>query len=327
MTPATYRGAGRRRMAVLAGVLGSLVLCILFAGCTAGSTSGRYTVTLITEDEHSLGAQAPAPGDVVIIGGIVTIESGSALNGSVYLLGGTVRVSGRIDGTLTAFAGTATLSSTAVVAGDLVEAGGAVVREPGSVILGRVVEEPNPAAAAGTGADWGFGERLLLWAAGVLLMAGLGALAGLAVPRPIARVAAAARYPLVAGALGALVLISALPLMAAMIFTLFLIPIAIVVLVILGVGVAYGLIGTGRNLGELIARRRNRAWSPSVTTGIGTAIVTAVLLLVGEVPILGVIVTAATVMVALGSAFLTAFGLRSFTPPADFDEDVARGSR
>lgn len=298
---------------------------LLLAGCAGDAASGRYTVTLITESEHVVGVDAPALGDLVVLGGTVTVEPGAELDGSIYLLGGDVQVAGQLDGTLTAFAGTARLMGTAQIAGDVVEAGGEVVREPGATVLGSIVQETNPASAIDAGVGLGMGAQVLWSAAAVLVMAGLAWLSSRAAPRSAGRVAAAGRYPIVAGALGALVLVAALPLLTAMVFTLFLIPVALVVLVVLGVAGAFGIIGIGRILGQWIARSRTWALSGAAATALGTAILTTGLLLVGRIPFVGFAVSAVTAMVAVGAVFLTGFGLRNYTPPADPDGFVDAG--
>lgn len=317
MTGLRSRSPWRR---INAGALLAAVVGLLLAGCASDAAPGRYTVTLVNENEHVVGADAPALGDLVVLGGAVTLEAGSELDGSIYVLGGEAHIAGRLDGTLTAFAGAARLSSTAVVTGDVVEAGAEVVRDPGAVVLGSVVQETNPASAIDAGAGLGLGAQLL-WSAGVVLaMACLAWLTSRAAPRPLARVASASRYPVVAGALGALVLVAALPLLTAMVFTLFLIPVVLIVVLVLGLAAAYGVIGIGRLLGQAIVDKRKWALGGPAATALGSAVLTTALLLVGRIPILGFSTTAVTAMVTVGAVFLTGFGLRSYTPPADLDE-------
>lgn len=106
-----------------------------------------------------------------------------------------------------------------------------------------------------------------------------------------------------------------------MIFTLFLIPVAGIVLLGLGAATVYGLLAVGRALGVRAARRLGRTWSTPVAAALGTAVLVAALQLIGLVPFAGAAVTGIVVVVAVGAGFLTGFGLRPYTPPDDGIDD------
>jgi hypothetical protein len=304
-----------------------LLLGLLVTGCSTPAETGRYSATLITQQHHVVEDGQVLLGDTVLAGGAVVVEEGAEHRGTVTVLAGEARISGRVAGDLTVLGGTATLTGTAELTGDVVSAGGSLTRDPGAVVRGSITEEPGPATVLERSREPRAPVEWALWSLlGVAAMAGLAWLAARLVPRPLHRTSVAATgFPVVSGALGTLVLITALPLMASMIFTLFLIPVAGIVLLGLGATAVYGLLATGRALGARIARRLGRTWSTPVAAALGTAVLVAALQAVGLVPFAGAAVTAIVVVVSVGAVFLTGFGLRPYTPPDDeIDDDGAQ---
>ncbi|MBB1029573.1 hypothetical protein G6027_01425 [Dietzia sp. SLG310A2-38A2] len=212
-----------------------------------------------------------------------------------------------------------TLTDSAELTGDLAVAGGSLTRDPGAVVRGTVTDEPGAVAVLDrSGRPRASMDRLVWSMLGVAVMAGLAWLVARVAPRPLHRTAnAATTFPVVSGALGTLVLITALPLVASMIFTLFLIPVAGIVLAGLGLSVAYGVLSVGRALGVRIIRRLGRAWPTPAASALGTAVLIAAVQLVGLVPFAGAAVTGIVVVVSLGAVLLTGFGLRPYVPPHD----------
>lgn len=298
-------------------VLLLLLVGLVVSGCSAPAEAGRYSVTLIIEQHHVLKDGQTLVGDTVVAGGTMFLDEGAEHLGSMTVLAGDTRISGRIVGDLTILGGTATLTDTAMITGDLVAAVGAVTRTQGTVVQGSVRN-----ALTASSEPSALGERAAWSLLAVAVMAGLAWLATRLAPRPMHRTAAAATgFPLVSGALGALILIAALPLMASMIFTLFLIPVAGIVLLGVGATAVYGLLATGCELGGHIGRRLGMAWTPSRAASLGTAILMAGLLLIRFVPFVGAGVTAIIFLISVGATFLTAFGLRTYLPPSEFPDD------
>ncbi|WP_298584643.1 polymer-forming cytoskeletal protein [uncultured Kocuria sp.] len=300
-----------------------LLLGLLVTGCSAPADTGRYSVTLITQQHHVVDERQILVGDTVVAGGTVVVAEDAEHRGSLTVLAGEVRISGRVAGDLTVLGGTAALTGTAEITGDVAAAGGALTREPGTMVRGSVTEEPGPATVLERSRRSRAPAERALWSlAGVAVMAGLAWLAARLAPRPLHRTAAAATaFPVISGALGTLVLIAALPLVASMIFTLFLIPVAGIVLLGLGAITVYGLLAAGRALGDRILHRLGRTWSTPRAAALGTAVLVAALQVIGLVPVVGAVVTAAVLVTAVGAVLLTRFGLRPYTPPDDGTDD------
>lgn len=306
-----------------------LWLGLFVTGCGISGETGRHSVTLITQQHHVVESGQILIGDTVVIGGTLVLEEGTVHRGPVTVLAGETLISGQVMGDLSVLGGAATLTDTAEIAGDVAAAEGALTRDAEAVVRGAVTAAPNPAAALerSTQARTPV-ERALWFLTGVTVMAGLAWLTARLAPRPLRRTGAAATdFPVISGALGALVLISVLPLVVSMVFTLFLIPVAGVVLVGFGVAVLCGLLATGRALGVRIIRRLGWALSPPSAAALGTAVLIGGLQAIGLIPFLGALATGIVIVVSVGAVFLTGFGLRGYRPPDDEIEDrSARGA-
>lgn len=308
----------RARARALRPLLVLLLLGLFVAACTPGET-GRYSLTLVTQQRHVVEDRQLLVGDTVVAGGTLVLAEGAEHRGSVTLLAGEVRVSGRVVGDLTVLGGEATLTATAEITGDAAAAGGTVLRDRGAVVRGSLTEEPGPGTVLQrSGEPRSPAEATLWFLVGIAIMTGLAWLTANLVPRPLERTQAAATgYPVVSGALGALALVTALPLGVTMVFTLFLIPVAGILLLALGGTAVFGLIALGRGVGIRVLRRLGRTWSTPRAAALGTAMLVTVLQLVGLVPLLGAAVLGLTVVVCVGAVLLTGFGLRWHTPPDD----------
>lgn len=79
-------------------------------------------------------------GDVVRIGGNVSIAADETVAGDVVVVGGRANVDGEVTGEVVVVAGSAMLGPRAVVRGDVTVVGGSLNRDPQSVIRGEVNE-------------------------------------------------------------------------------------------------------------------------------------------------------------------------------------------
>lgn len=306
----------------------AVLLWALLAGCADTSSpelTGRYSLTVVTEHEHILAADQVGVGPLVVAGGTVVLEPGTQHQGTVLALAGDLVVQGTVDGDLLALGGDVTLTEGSVVTGDLQQAGGTLDRQAGAQVGGRVVQDADVGQVlGGTSEDAGDGwaGRLLWLVVTVVAAAAAAALLVRLAPAASARVRdAGTHHPVVSGALGTLVLVMAPALVVSMVFTVLLVPLALVLLVLLGGLVAYGLLGLGRGLGERLTRRR--ATSPVRSAALGSSLLVAGLHLLGWVPLAGPVVLVVLAAVGTGAVLLTGLGTRRYVPPPDVDDDTA----
>jgi hypothetical protein len=100
--------------------------------------------TTPTLDPRSVEPDRPAVprprrrGEVVRVGGSVTVEADEFVRGDVVAVGGAARINGEVDGNVVAIGGGVTLGPSAFVHGDVTSVGGGVYRDATAVVRGGV---------------------------------------------------------------------------------------------------------------------------------------------------------------------------------------------
>jgi hypothetical protein len=299
-----------------------VLVAILTGGCAGTDETtldGRYSLTVVTENEHTYAAGETSVGPLVIVGGTTALQEGAEHHGTVTTLAGDLTLEGTVHGDLLALGGTIRMGESGVVTGDVQRAGGELVRAQGSTVQGDIVESTDPAElVGGSPADSSVLDRVVWAALTAALMAALAWTLVRLAPRPAGRVrAAATAHPVVSGALGTLVLLTAPALLVSMVFTLVLIPLAIALLIPFAAVVTYGVLGLGLGTGTRITEKLG--WHPSAATtaAIGTALLVAAVHLTGTLPLLGLLTFFVISAVGTGAVLLTALGTRPYVVPAE----------
>lgn len=298
------------------------VVGLLSGGCAAAEEAtldGRYSLTVVTENEHRFGAGEVSVGPLVIAGGTTSFEQGAEHHGTVTTLAGELTLDGTVHGDLLALGGTIRMGESGMVTGDVQQAGGELMRAQGSTVHGNIVESTDPAELVGGSPAASSVLDRIVWAAlTAALMAALAWTLVRLAPRQAGRVRAAATdHPVVSGALGTLVLLTAPALLVSMVFTLVLIPLAIALLIPFAAVIAYGVLGLGLGAGIRITAKLR--WHPpaATTAAIGTALLVAAVHLAGTVPLLGLLTFSVISAVGTGAVLLTALGTRPYVVPAE----------
>lgn len=290
------------------------LLALLALSLSACSPTGLQRLLLVTEGQHTIDENMP--GDLIVLGGSVTVPQGAALQGTLFLLRGGATLAGQVNGDIFQLGGRLVLQAGARIQGDLQAAGGELLRSPQSEIAGNV----------DNGAGVLFSEELTRPPAPPLdrlrkalldsLLLGLAA-ATLArfFPAPLLRVAeSAAHHPAVSAAMGFLVAVVGISLLVTMAYTILLIPVALLGLLVLGAAVAMGWIAWGMLLGQWLFRLfkvgRGTAWAAFA----GTILFGLTQAGLSLIPTLGSIFNLLIALVGFGAVFLTRFGLQRFRP-------------
>jgi cytoskeletal protein CcmA (bactofilin family) len=239
----------------------------------------------------------------VVAGGTTTVPETAAVDGEVYVIGGTAVVEGTVDGDVTLLNGNLSVGSGATVTGTLQTYSGAATIDPGASI-GRVsqFEPPTPSSSPA--------QRIGGFLFQVLLFGGFGWWLVERHPLVVDNVAGAiTEHPLVSGVVGSLGATTLLVLFVYMAFTLVLLPVAIVGLLAEFAVILYGQVVFGSLIGSRL---------PIDHTGGATLAGVAALLfaleLLGLVPYLGGIAQLAVAAVGFGAVVNTYFGLQRFEP-------------
>lgn len=293
------------------------LLALLSLLLTACGTDGLYSLTVVTEGQHELTQNIQ--GDLLILGGNVTLPENNSINGNVHLFLGKFILNGEINGDVSFMNGDLILGDSALLHGDLNLGGGSFHRSPDSVIEGRIntgAGLPLPSVPERESSQDGL---LLLRAILNGLLSGLVAAALIRYfPSGIGRVSEAiTHHSLASGAMGVLVGIVGISLLVTMAYTILLIPISILTLFLLAAGVFLGWVGLGNELGRLLVRVVKRPVRPSLAAFFGMLIFMSAFQLLTSIPMFGGALGIAFASIGLGAVSLTRFGLRRFMPATD----------
>jgi hypothetical protein len=295
-------------------LLGLLLVTFLLTGCQDGIYSG----TLIFSDQHQFGATMRLPGDVLLRAGTAEFAAGSHVDGSIYVVGGTLLMDGDVGGDLLVLDGRVTLGPTAVIGGDLRYSEGTVVQADTAVVRGETIAGlPLPLESDPQPAGWDSLLRSLLAA---LLLATLGGLWVHWRPQPLQQVAMATRnHWLVALSMGLLALLVLPILLVMMAFTIVLLPLVLVLAVLIFLIVGMGIITMGMEVGRWLVARTGRSLAPGWATFWGVLL----LMLLFELPGVGNLLLLGVAIFLFGAVLLTRFGTRPYNPPQRPAGDLA----
>ncbi len=293
-----------------------IVLLLLFPLLILSACEPQvYSGKIILEGKHAL---TTVDGDLVILGGQVTLKEGSQVSGSVYLLSGDLQADGTIRGDVALLTGTLTLGPHARVEGSLKVGVGTLNRSPAAIIVGEVVNGGAGIALPLAQAWWNAQSLVaqVLWFAGrALFVALLALLLVRFVPKPTARLGkAVAEHAVIAGALGLLALVVTLSLLVFMAFTIILIPVTLLGLLMLGVAAFYGWIALGLQVGLALVRLFKWKMPSSLTAFLGTLLFMMVAMGIGYIPIAGPVALIIGAAVGLGAVLVTRMGTRTYAP-------------
>ncbi len=315
-----------------------LLLLVLTAGCADSSNRadpsgpadiGRYSLTLVTQHEHTVEDGQTSVGPLLLAGGALTVQEGGEHRGDVVALAGRLVVRGRVTGDVVGLGAAITLGPGAVVTGDVLGVDGTLEVDPAAGVGGAVRTDLDAAQVWGEPSSGpGLGRRALVAMVAALVAAALAWGLSRVAARPVRRVAeSVGSYPVVCGALGTLVLLTAPALLVSMAFTLVLLPFAVVLLLPMALLTAYGLICVGQAVGGRLLRRRAPRLGAPGQAAVGTAVLVLVVATLGALPLVGAVSLLAAAAVGTGAALLTGLGTHGYAPPPSVldSEGLSRG--
>jgi hypothetical protein len=300
-----------------------VILIALPSPATAADSYRAVSDEIKIGDNFILFEDQTYEGNLFILGGTVTLERNSTLNGDIVMLGANLVVNGTINGDVVTLGGVAEVNEEGRVIGDINSAGAYLDIDPEAHIEGDINTETSgsfwrqlPAGVRVPRMDITFDPFLnMLWFAfRTLLWALLAILTVMFLPKPADRVAhAVVSEPWLSGGLGLLTVIIAPVVLVILSLTIILIPLTFTAFIALVIAWAFGLISLGLELGRRFEKVANRSWHPALSAGIGTLVLILVINgLDALIPCLGWIPKLIFGVLGLGSVLITFFGTRNY---------------
>jgi hypothetical protein len=245
-------------------------------------------------------------GDLTSFGGSVMISG--EVDGGVVTFGGNVVIAGRVNGNVTLYGGDLNLQDGAHVNGDIHVCGGQWTENANSQIHGSVfacTKSIGELFLSDGGASFHFWSTLAWLLFGMLLITLL--------PEHVMFVRSTIQNKAKRSlALGVLTILLAPAILVVLIALIISIPLAILVAVVLFAAWALGTIAIGTLIGDKLLR----SIAPQHNTRLTQVIVgIALLALVGSLPVIGFISTIGAGLLGIGAVFLSHFGTRLYQPP------------
>jgi len=267
-------------------------------------------------------------GNLNVIGGVVDIEEDASITGDMFVLGGLVNIDGTIEGDLIAVGGTVTLESNAVVEGNLISPGSYVNTDEGAEVEGDFIttldipwtdyELPVFTQPSIVKAPRVQGLSLLnkigQFIGSMIVTVALGALMLLVMPKPAETMTAALSaepwHVLGFGALTAFAMLFGGFILA---ITICMIPVVIVVGLAFCLAMLAGWLALGYELGKRMAESIFKTtWHPVLSAVLGNLFLFLLAKGLGIIPCIGWFLVLVASLFGLGMAVVTLFGTNPY---------------
>jgi hypothetical protein len=253
------------------------------------------------------------PVNVVKINSDVVIEENTKVR-NVIVLGGQVTVNGTVEQHIVAIGGSAVLTRTAVVGGDVVALGGIIALGNGADVRGTITEinssNISDAISDLLSDDWeGWSWLFALFSVVVFLATLIVAMPIVTlIPKPIVTISegiAQHTYrATIAGFIGLLMIAPVAVLLTLSVIGIVLIPLEMILVICASI---FGFIAVARNLGERVlslAKKPNNSLVRQIFWGL------LVLWIIGWIPYVGWMIKVLAIVLGLGGVMITRFGTK-----------------
>lgn len=310
------------------------LVVVLLAGVWSLASADDNDVKIVYgEKPFILSSGDSWEGDVLILGGSASVSRDAAVTGDVTLLGGALRVDGRIGGDLTALGGNVVLGETAEVEGDLTAVRGSIERSAQAMIRGDIVESTSSSierpdgtsftsytgfskAGSKLGGVLGFMLSAAMLVLQVLIITGAAILLTFLLENQITNTAAKiTALPLQSLGVGFVAYALMIILILALFLTILGIPVSVILILLLAILSGYAEIIVGCWFGRMVCTKLNMNWPAVLVNAVGTLVVCGVTDAFAKcIPCIGWIPNVLVSFLGLGALCIRWFGLFGSTP-------------
>ncbi len=281
---------------------------------TACQLQDSYSGKIILNGTQELVSGSILDGDLILLGGTFLQHPGSTIDGSVHILGGLAQIGGKVNGNVILLGGKLTVLAGLVLSGDLIAPAGTLTVSPAARIEGKLTggSIANKASAPvaflpPTASKW---FHLLLE---IPLLAMVSYFAARFYPPQIHIIRETlVRHPFACTALGLLGMIAGLSLSILLAYTLLLIPVSAFLLLLMLLAATFGAVPAAVQLGQW-ALQQFRFSSPRITTAaiLGMLLLVLIAEILRYIPWIGNLIVITLLLTAYGASLLTHFGAQS----------------
>lgn len=276
-------------------------------------------------------------GNLILIGGVVDIQTDAVVSGDMFALGSAGTIDGTIEGDLITVGGTIKLDEHAIILGDMISPTSLITQEEGAVIAGEQHEGwdfslpeinissgilPDITDSSGTHVLSIF-NTVAKETAVMLALLALAALLLLIIPKPVEvmtdALSAEPWHILGYGALTALVMLVGGIVLT---ITICMIPVVILAGLSFGLAVLTGWLALGYELGKRIASTIFKTtWHPVLSAVIGNLVIYLVAKGLDFIPCIGGFLVFIVALFGLGMTVVTLFGTNPYPRKEDHKEE------
>ncbi len=284
---------------------------------------------IVFGESYTLDSNETLDGNLIVMGGVATLEESSVVTGDVAVLGGVLDANGTILGNLVVISGTATLGDHALVEGKILAPSGFVNISEQAEVYGTITEDfldyfnfnnlnvNSSSLKAFQNNSWSFGVSLLVnllrFLAQTLVLAALSMMMILIMPKPAETITKAIidqPWPVIGFGL---LTILALPIAALILaITLILAPVSLLALVAFALSILLGWLVVGYEIGNRMQVMFKANWHPAVSAGLGTLVLSLLAKGANLIPCIGWILPFFVAVVGLGAVILTIWGTKPY---------------
>jgi len=284
---------------------------------------------IVFGESYTLDSNETLDGNLIVMGGVATLEESSVITGGVTVLGGVLDANGTILGNLVVISGTATVGDHALVEGKILAPSGFVNISEQAEVYGTITEDfldhfnfnnlniDSPSLKTLQNNSWSFGVNLLVnlmrVVAQTLVLAALSMMMILIMPKPAETITKAIiNQPWPVIGFGLLTTL-ALPIAALILaITLILAPVSLLALVAFALSILLGWLVIGYEIGNRMQVMFKTNWHPAVSAGLGTLVLSLLAKGANLIPCIGWILPFFVAVVGLGAVILTIWGTKPY---------------
>lgn len=331
-----------------------LVSLITGTAYASNSDAPKLDDQIIFNETYILEENTVLNGNLVAINSIVIVKENAIITGDIVLIGSSININAEVNGSLIAFGGVVNLFENTIIHGDLVTPGSETFRAEGAEVYGQLMtselkdlkdsakiddiealldaidvpaqpDRINPINTVFTQNSILNPIARVLWIIFSSFIVSVASVFVVLVFRKRTKVISQTikDNPLESGGFGLVTLIVIFPILTVIFgilaITIILLPVSLLVFIIMALVGFIGWVMSCIEIGRMVVSAIKRDWSDEVIAGIGTFIMTFVIMGINLIfwDIVGWMIGMVVTALGVGALLLTRFGSKAYKPKTE----------